>query len=159
VRIPGTYRFGLVRYWEDFRVGDVTELGSVEVTEEDVIAFASRFDPQPFHIDPEAARDSPFGGLIASGWHTMALFMSLYVPMLADTDSRGSPGVEAIRWLVPVRPGDTLTGRNTVSETRPSATDPRRGTVLSTNEMINQRGEVVMTFTAWGHFGRRPSSR
>lgn len=148
-----------MRYWEDFHPGDVTELGSVEVTEEDVIAFASRFDPQPFHVDPEAAARTPFGGLIASGWHTMALYMSLFVPaILADTASLGSPGVESVRWTVPVRPGDTLTGRSTVSEVRPSATNPGRGTVLSTNEMLNQRGEVVMTFTAWGHIGRRPTA-
>jgi acyl dehydratase len=143
-------------YWEDFHVGDVTELGSAHVTEEDVIAFATRFDPQPFHVDPEAAKQSPFGGLIASGWHTTALFMGLFVRgILLDSASLGSPGVEAIRWTAPVRPGDTLTGRVTVAGSQPSATNPRRGTVLTTSEVFNQNGELVMTLTAYGHFARR----
>ncbi len=112
-------------HWEDFHVGDVTELGTVEVTEEDVIAFATRFDPQPFHIDPEAAKESPFGGLIASGWHTTALFMGLFVRgILLDSASLGSPGVEAIRWTAPVRPGDTLTGRVTVTDSQPVGDEP-----------------------------------
>ena len=143
-------------HWEDFRVGDVTELGTVDVTEEDVIAFATRFDPQPFHVDPEAARQSPFGGLIASGWHTTALFMGLFVRgILLDSASLGSPGVEAIRWTAPVRPGDTLTGRVTVTASQPSATNPRRGTVTTASEVFNQRGELVMTLSARGHFARR----
>ena len=145
-----------MRHWEDFHVGDVTELGSVEVTEEDVIAFATRFDPQPFHVDPEAAKQSPFGGLIASGWHTTALFMGLFVRgILLDSASLGSPGVEAIRWTAPVRPGDTLSGRVTVTGSQPSATNPRRGTVLTNSEVFNQNGELVMTLTAYGHFARR----
>ncbi len=145
-----------MRHWEDFHVGDVIELGSVEVTEEDVLEFARRFDPQPFHIDPVAAQESPFGGLIASGWHTAALFMGLFVrALLIDSSSLGSPGVEAIRWLVPVRPGDTLSARVTVAETRPSATKPGRGTVFTFSEVFNQRGELVMTLTARGLFARR----
>jgi acyl dehydratase len=143
-------------HWEDFRVGDVTELGTVDVTEEDVIAFATRFDPQPFHVDPEAAKQSLFGGLIASGWHTTALFMSLFVRgFLLDSASLGSPGVEAIRWTAPVRPGDTLTGRVTVTASQPSATNPSRGTVTTASEVFNQRGELVMTLSARGHFARR----
>jgi acyl dehydratase len=145
-----------MRHWEDFRVGEVTELGTVDVTEEDVIAFATRFDPQPFHVDPEAAKRTPFGGLIASGWHTTALFMGLFVrAILLDSASLGSPGVEAIRWTAPVRPGDTLTGRVTVTASQASATNPRRGTVTTASEVFNQRGELVMTLSARGHFARR----
>jgi acyl dehydratase len=147
---------GTVLHWEDFRAGDVTELGTVEVTEEDVIAFASRFDPQPFHVDPEAAKASPFGGLIASGWHTTALFMGLFVRgILLDSASLGSPGVESIRWTAPVRPGDTLTARVTVRDSQPSATNPRRGTVTTASAVFNQNGELVMTLIARGHFARR----
>jgi acyl dehydratase len=145
-----------VRHWEDFQVGQVTELGTVDVTEKDVIEFASRFDPQPFHVDPAAAKASPFGGLIASGWHTTALFMSLFVAgLLLDSASLGSPGVEAIRWTAPVRPGDTLSGRVTVTDSQPSASTPGRGTITTFSEVFNQRGEVVMTLSARGHFARR----
>jgi acyl dehydratase len=152
---------GSVLHWEDFRVGDVTELGTVEVTEEEVLEFAGRFDPQPFHVDREAATASPFGGLIASGWHTTALFMSLFVRgILLDSASLGSPGVESIRWTAPVRPGDTLTGRVTVRDSQPSATNPGRGTITTVGEMLNQNGKLVMTVIARGHFARRtPAER
>jgi acyl dehydratase len=145
-----------VRYWEDIRVGDVFELGPVGVREDEVIAFATAYDPQPFHVDREAAATGPFGGLVASGWHTAALFMGMYVrEVLLDTVSMGSPGVEQIRWRVPVRPGDTLRARVTITGSTPSKTNPRRGTVVSECEVLNQRDEVVMTLTARGLFGRR----
>ena len=147
-----------MRYFEDFQIGEVSELGPVSVTEAEIIAFAERFDPQPFHIDPEAAVKSPFGGLIASGWHTTALFMGMFVRgVLLDSASLGSPGVEEIRWTAPVRPGDTLRGRSTISDVQPSATNPRRGTVITTNEVVNQDGEVVMRLKARGFFARRPA--
>jgi acyl dehydratase len=145
-----------VRYWEDIRVGDVFEFGPVEVREDEVIAFASAYDPQPFHVDVEAAARGPFGGLIASGWHTASLFMGMYVRgLLHDTVSMGSPGVEQIRWLVPVRPGDELSARVRVVDSRPSSKNPNRGTIVSECEVLNQRGEMVMTLTARGLFGRR----
>jgi acyl dehydratase len=147
-----------VRYFEDFAVGDVVELGSVTVSEEEIVEFALRYDPQPFHVDPEAAKTSSFGGLIASGWHTTALFMGLFVrAILLDSASLGSPGVEEIRWTAPVRPGDTLTGRSTIAETSPSSTNPGRGTVITTNEVFNQDGTQVMTMRARGFFARRPA--
>ena len=147
-----------MRYFEDFQIGEVSELGPVSVTEAEIIEFAERFDPQPFHIDPEAAVESPFGGLIASGWHTTALFMGMFVRgVLLDSASLGSPGVEEIRWTAPVRPGDTLRGSSTVSDVQPSATNPRRGTVITTNEVVNQDGEVVMRLKARGFFARRPA--
>jgi acyl dehydratase len=145
-----------MRHFEDFNVGDVTEVGPVSVSEAEIIDFAERFDPQPFHIDPEAAKSSPFGGLIASGWHTTALFMGMFVRgILLDSASLGSPGVEAIRWTAPVRPGDTLTGRVTITDVQPSETNPKRGTVFTTSEVFNQDGERVMTLKARGFFARR----
>jgi acyl dehydratase len=145
-----------VRYWEDIRVGDTTDLGPVEVTESEVIAFATRYDPQSFHVDPDAAATGPFGGLVASGWHTAALFMGMYVRgILLDTASQGSPGIEELRWLVPVRPGDTLRARVTVIESRPSATNHGRGTIVSFSEVLNQRDDVVMTMKARGFIARR----
>ncbi|MGZ8782391.1 MAG: MaoC family dehydratase [Gaiellaceae bacterium] len=144
-------------YFEDFSAGQVVELGSVAVTESAIVDFARAFDPQPFHVDPEAAKESVFGGLIASGWHTGAMWMRLYVDsMLGGTAGRGSPGVEELRWLAPVRPGDTLTGRLTVLELSPSERNPDRGTVRIRGEMVNQDGFTVMAMTSRGHFGRRP---
>jgi acyl dehydratase len=147
------------RYWEDFRVGDDAVHGSWEVTEEEILRFAREFDPQPFHTDPEAAAAGPFGGLIASGWHTAAIHMGLFVrSQLVGSASMGSPGVEELRWLVPVRPGDVLTARSRIVDAWPSGTDPRRGTVVGEHELVNQRGEVVMRMRARGHIARRPPS-
>jgi acyl dehydratase len=145
-----------VRHWEDFRVGETTELGEVAVTREEIVEFARLYDPQPFHVDEEAAADGPFGGLIASGWHTAALFMGLFVrAILVDSASMGSPGVDTLRWTAPVRPGDRLTGRVTVTATEPSSKRPDRGTVFTTSEVFNQDGTLVMTMNARGFFRRR----
>jgi acyl dehydratase len=145
-----------MRRYEDFTVGDVTELGEVDVTEEEIVAFAERYDPQPFHVDPVAAKDGPFGGLIASGWHTGALFMGLFVRgVLLDSAAMGSPGIEQVRWTAPVRPGDRLSARITVTDTQPSATNPKRGTIFTTSEVFNQDGVLVMTMQARGFFARR----
>ena len=146
------------RYFEDFQAGDTVELGSRQISAEEIIAFAREFDPQPFHLDPVAARDTIFEGLAASGWHTTALFMRLLVDgLLNHTISMGSPGIDELRWLQPVRPGDTLRARFTVVEATPSTRRPDRGTVRSTCEMINQRGEVVMRVTGINIIGRRPT--
>jgi acyl dehydratase len=147
------------RYFEDFRVGEVLSLGSRTVSEEEIIAFARAFDPQPFHTDPERAKASVFGGLVASGWHTVALYMRLLVDgfIAHIAVSQGSPGVDKIEWLKPVRPGDTLTGRLTILELIPSKSRPERGTIRSRGEMVNQKGEVVMTLAGIGFFGRRPA--
>jgi acyl dehydratase len=148
-----------MRWFEDFKVGDVTPIGPATVSEDEIVAFATEFDPQPFHIDPEAAKESPFGGLIASGWHTTSLFMGMFVrAILLDSASLGSPGVEELRWTAPVRPGDTLTGRVTITDVRPSKTNAGRGTVFTTNEVFNQNGELVMTLKARGFFARKPES-
>ena len=128
------------------------------VTEDEIVAFARQFDPQPFHVDPEAAKDSVFGGLIASGWHTGAMWMRLYVDsMLGSAAAQGSPGIEELRWLAPVRPGDTLRGRLTVLETTPSERRPDRGTVRIRGEMVNQDGVTVLSMVSRGHFARKLS--
>lgn len=145
-----------MRYFEDFYVGEVLEFGSVAVTEADIVEFAERYDPQSFHVDPDAAVASPFGGLIASGWHTCALYMRLlYDGMLADAASQGSSGMEELRWLAPVRPGDTLTARYTVLDAQPSSTKSGRGTVRFQSEMFNQDDVVVLRMIGRGQFGTR----
>jgi acyl dehydratase len=143
-------------YFEDFDSGHVFELGSRTVTAEEIIAFGREFDPQPFHVDEEAAAASVFGGLIASGWHTGAMWMRLYVDALLGAASLGSPGIEELRWLAPVRPGDTLHARLTVLGATPSERRPDRGTIRSRGEMVNQDGVTVMSMVARGHFARRP---
>jgi acyl dehydratase len=143
--------------FDDLQAGQVHELGSRTVTEEEIVAFARQWDPQPFHVDPEAAKESPFGGLIASGWHTGAMWMRLYVDSLLGGDGgMGSPGIEELRWLAPVRPGDTLQGRLTVLDATPSGRRPDRGSVRIRGEMVNQDGITVMSMVSWGHFRRRP---
>ena len=147
-----------MRTFEDFPTGAVFQLGSYTVERDELVEFATRFDPQPIHIDAEAAAQGPFKGLIASGWHTGSIFMRLFVDsILNDTDGRGSPGLEELRWRHPVRPGDTLTGTVTVVDAYPSERDPTRGTVVTASELRNQDGVVVMTVRARGLYGRRTS--
>ena len=137
------------RYFEDYVAGGVYEFGSILVEEAEIISFSKRFDPQSFHTDPEAAKRSMYGGLIASGWHTAALMMRLIVDhYLSHVASLGSPGVDELRWLQPVRPGDTLSLRVTVTEARRSRSKPDRGILHSYCETLNQHGQVVMTMKA-----------
>jgi acyl dehydratase len=139
------------RYFEDYLPGAVHEFGSVTIEEAEIIEFARRFDPQPFHIDPEAARRSSFGGLIASGWHTASLTMRLLVDSyVSKVASLGSPGVDEVRWRRPVRPGDTLSIRVTVLEAKLSRSKPGQGTTRSYVEVLNQNREVVMTWKGIG---------
>lgn len=145
-------------YWEDFRVGETLEMGTHTFTEAEIVAFGRQFDPQPFHIDPQAARAGPYGGLIASGWHTCAIGMRLMCERyLNKAASLGSPGLENIRWLKPVRPGDTITYRRIVLETRPSASRQDRGLVRNRWEATNQHGEAVLAMEGWSLLGRRPA--
>lgn len=137
------------RYFEDYLVGSVYEYGSAVVDEAELIAFARQFDPQSIHVDREAAERGPFGGLIASGWHTVALMMRLFVAnYLSSVASLASPGIDELRWLQPVRPGDILSIRVTVTEARRSQSKPDRGLVRTLIEVLNQRGEVVATMQA-----------
>ncbi len=143
-------------YWEDFPVGDTMEMGSYTFTEAAIMDFARQFDPQPFHIDPAAAKNSFFKGLIASGWHTCSIAMRLMVDRyVARSASLGSPGLDNIRWLAPVRAGDTITYRRTTTAVRPSESKPDIGLVHSRWEAVNQHGEKVMTMEGWGMFRRR----
>jgi acyl dehydratase len=143
-------------YWEDFALGSAREFGAITVTREAVLAFAGQFDPQPFHLDDAAAEKSLFGKLSASGWHTCAMTMRMTVDaVLLQSSSLGSPGLDNIRWHQPVFPGDVLSVRLTTLETRPMASRPTVGLVLSKWETLNQRGEVVLAMQGWGMFGRR----
>ena len=143
-------------YWEDFKVGDTVEMGRHTFTEAEIIEFARQFDPQPFHVDPAAAKASAFGGLIASGWHTCAVGMRLLCDgLLRHTESLGSPGIDEIRWLKPVRAGDTVAYRRVVIESRASTTRKGVGLVKQRWEAVNQRGELVLTMEGWGLFGRK----
>jgi acyl dehydratase len=149
---PRRYRY----YWEDFPAGHVRDFGGVTVSREAVLAFAAQFDPQPFHLDEAAARASLFGGLCASGWHTCAMTMRMMCDeYLLDSASLGSPGIDALRWLKPVFPGDTLRVRLNVQEARPMASKPHVGLVRSVWEVRNQRDEAVLTMEGWGMFRRR----
>jgi acyl dehydratase len=147
-------------YWEDLKESGTFEIGSHTFTEEEIIAFARQFDPQPFHIDPVAAKQSFFKGLIASGWHTCSVGMRLMVDKYVNRSaSLGSPGLDNIRWLAPVRAGDTITYRRVVLAARASASKPEVGLLQSRSEAVNQRGEVVMTMEGWAMFRRRPAGR
>lgn len=148
-----------MKYWEDFHPGKVIELGSCELSRDDIIEFARRYDPQPFHVDEQAAQRAVFGGLIASGWQTCGLLMRMLVDrVLVGGASLGSPGVDEIRWLKPVRPGDVLRGRVTVTETRASASKPDRGVIRLHWEAFNQHGELVLTMASVALYGRRPAA-
>jgi acyl dehydratase len=141
------------RYFEDYVVGSVHEFGSIVVTEEEVIAFARRYDPQVFHTDPVAAKNTGFGGLIASGWLTAGLMMRLLVDnVVSGVASLGSPGVSELRWLKPVRPGDELSIRLTIEEAKRSRSKPDRGAVSNFVEVMNQNREVVMTMRSVGMY-------
>ena len=143
-------------YWEDMPVGSVRDLGSITPTAEEIVAFATQFDPQPFHLDEEAAKQSVFGGLCASGWHTCSMAMRLMVTnFLLESSSQGSPGLEHIKWFKPVFPGDTLRLTSTVIESRPMSKRPDIGLVRSKWDMTNQHGEPVLHMEGWGMFRRR----
>ena len=146
-----------LRYFEDYLPGASHYCGSVSVSEAEIISFATQFDPQPFHVDPAAAARGPFGGLVASGWHTAALVMRQLVDHYLSADaSLGSPGLDDLRWPEPVRPGDTLRVRVTAVEARRSASKPDRGILKSLIEAVNQDGRTVMRATATNFLRVRP---
>ena len=146
-------------YFEDFPPGDVRESPPRTITREEMVEFARQYDPQPFHLDDEDAKKTIYGGIIGSGWLTVSVMMRLlWDTMLKDTVSLGSPGSDEIRWLKPVRPGDTLRARFTVVEAIPSRSKPDRGVVKTFTEILNQHEEIVMTMRGLGMFGRRPAA-
>ena len=145
------------RWFEDCHPGDVARFGDTFMSEADIVGFAASYDPQPFHLDVEAAKDSIFGGLVASGWHTAAVVMRMIVDhYISPESSMGSPGIDELRWLKPVRPGDRLSVRMTVLEATPSRSKPDRGVVRALTEALNQNGEVVMTLRGLSLYRRRP---
>jgi acyl dehydratase len=147
-----------MRYLEDFAEGQVFELGEDTIREQEILEFARRFDAQPFHTDPEVAKKSMYGGLIASGWHTASFFMGLLVRgLLHDVASMGAGGIDELRWLKPVRPGDRLRARLTIVGTRPMK-HPGRGLVTCVGEMFNQEDERVLLVRWSAMIGRRPGA-
>ena len=146
----------ITRYWEDFKVGEIEQIGGKRVDKEEVIAFARQYDPQPFHVDEAAAKQSMYGGLIASGWHTGAMVMRMMCDAyLLQSASAGSPGLDNLKWLKPVRPGDTIRAQRTTLETRVSKSKPDIGIVNNLWEVFNQDGEMVMSMQGYGMFRRR----
>ena len=140
----------------DFHPGQTLEAGPLRIDEAEIVRFARDYDPQWFHADPQCAAEGRFG-LIASGWQTTGIMMRLmWDTFLKDTASLGSPGSDEIRWLRPVRPGDTLRARFTIVDVVPSRSKPDRGIVRTYTEVLNQQGEIVMTHRGLGMFGRRP---
>ena len=147
------------RYFDNYVPGTNHDCGSVSVSQAEIISFATQFDPQPFHVDPEAAARGPFGGLIASGWHTAALVMRQLVDHYLPAEaSLGSPGLDDLRWPDPVRPGDTLRVRATVLEARRSQSRPDRGIMKTVIEAVNQDGRTVMRATATNFLRVRPDA-
>jgi acyl dehydratase len=145
-----------MRMWDDFRPGQTFELGSRRIPAQEIVEFARRWDPQPFHVDAEAAASGPFGGLVASGWHSCAIWMRLYVDaLLDDAASMGSPGVEELRWLAPLRPDELVSARLTVLEKAPSSRRPDRGTIVARGELLDEAGATLMTMRVRAFFGRQ----
>ena len=143
-------------YWEDMPPGSERDLGSISPTQAEIVDFARQWDPQPFHLDPEAAKDSVFGALCASGWHTCAMAMRLMVTnFLHETSSLGSPGLESLKWTKPVYPGDVLRLQHTITEKRPMTKRPDVGLVRTVWEMFNQNDEKVLHMEGYGMFRRR----
>lgn len=154
IRIGGT-----MRYFEDFTVGDTFEFGNYLVTEEEIMEFAGKYDPQAIHLDRNAAEKSMFGGIIASGMHTLSILMRMVVDgLLHETAGLGSPGIDEARWLLPVRPDDTLSVKFTVVESIPSRSRPERGVLASVAEVRNQKGEVVAIQKGKVMVARRPEA-
>jgi acyl dehydratase len=146
-------------WFEDFSVGDTRSFGHYEVTREEVLAFARRWDPQPFHLSDEGAAQTHFGSLSASGWHTAAMTMAMTVIEWDKSEggTLGAVGIDALRWLAPVRPGDVLRVESEVLETRPSASRPDMGSVRHRNTVFNQQDEPVMRFEPIVLYRRRPA--
>ncbi len=143
-------------HWEDFSPGRVFEHGPRRITREEIVGFAAEFDPQPMHLDEAAARETLLGGLSASGWHACCILMKMCTEsFVLNSASMGAPGVEEVRWLIPIRPGDALTLRATVVETRASSSRPDMGFVRFMFELLNQTGEQAMTLTTSLMIGRR----
>lgn len=148
-----------VRYWEDYEIGAVFDIGSKTMTKAEMIDFAAKFDPQPFHLDEEEGKKSIFKGLAASGWHTCSEVMRLLVDnYVCRETSLGSPGLDEIRWLKPVLAGDTIRAQIRILDKKPSRSRPDMGSIFNQYEVFNQKDELVMTMKGIGLFRRRPAA-
>ena len=148
----------MMNYFENFKLGEVFKLNEYLVSELEILEFANQYDPQSYHTDPVAAAQSPFGSLIASGWHTAAIFMRMQCDsFLNQSHCLGSPGVDHLRWIVPVRPGDSLHGESKIIQLRPSKSKPDRGIVQSAVSIYNQKSDLVMTLDTTAFFLKRPN--
>jgi acyl dehydratase len=144
----------MASHYDAVEIGETDSFGSYEVTREEILSFGKQYDPQPFHTDPEAARESMFGELVASGWHTAAMTMRMLVDnYLLESGAMGSPGLEELRWRVPVRPGDVLSVETEVVDKEPW--DDDRGVVWTDTQTVNDEGETVMEMTSMVLFPRR----
>ncbi len=148
-----------MRYFEDFKVGDTEEFGNYKTSQEDIIEFATEFDPQPFHIDPDAAKEHFFGGIIASGWHTGSMLMRMIVDnQVLASSSMGSPGIDELRWIQPVRPSEILNAQSEVLSSTPHKYKDDRGFVKFKHTILNQNREIKMTMISTILFGKRPAA-
>lgn len=148
----------MTRYYEDYEIGDTREFGERTVSKEEIIEFAEKYDPQPFHTDEEAAKDTMFNGLAASGWHTAAICMRMFVEHMIDDASQGARGVDELRWIKPVRPGDTLTAESEVVDKYPDEDNPYIGYVDSRLTAYNQDDEPVISWTGLGIIKREAAA-
>lgn len=146
------------KYYEDYEVGETEGFGERTVTKAEIIEFAEKYDPQPFHTDEEAAKETMFGGLAASGWHTAALCMRMYVDHMIDEASQGARGVDKLRWIKPLRPGDTLTAEVEVIDKYPDEDDPHVGYVDTKMTAYNQDGEAVISWIGLGIVDRKSTA-
>ncbi len=156
--MKGSDRPASDRWFEDYPEGAVFEFGSVTVSADDIIAFARQYDPQTMHVDPAWSAEGPFGEVIASGWHTIALMMRMFVEQFLPENGLAAPGIDEVRWPRPVRPGDTLRVRVTVTEARRSRSKPDRGLVTTFVEVFNQKDEVVLTMRPMNLLRCRPDA-
>jgi len=140
---------------DDFKPGEVYEYGAHEVTQADIIAYAEQFDPQPFHTDPDAAKGSFYGGLIAAGLHTASIFMRLLIDAFPHVDSKGSPGWDEVRWIAPVRPGDVLSVRTDIEAVRHSRSRPELGILTARHVVSTQHATPVFSVLNYWFVGRR----
>ena len=146
------------RWFEDYPAGAVFTAGEIRVGAAEIVEFARKYDPQAMHTDPAVAARGPFGGLIASGWQTGALMMRMFADnFLSPASSIASPGLDELRWLKPVRPGDVLSLRVTILEARPSRSKPDQGVLRSLVEVLNQHGDTVMSLKPISLIRRRPA--
>ena len=145
-------------HWEDFSPGQVVDCGSRLVTREEIVAFAAEYDPQPMHLDEDAARAMLLGGMVASGWHSCCMLMRLLTDaVLADSSFLGAPGMEEVKWLAPIRPGERIKARGTVLETRPSRSRPDMGFVKFRFELTDAGDKPVLSLVVYPMFARRPA--